>query len=101
MLDMSLSKIHRIRVAASRNGIPFPEPALYAGLGGTTSYWLKDIVGWVRDIRAAEIDWSKPHLMYTRARDEAPSYRIKPARPTTCGPMSAGTRAHRACGSRA
>ena len=57
VLDMSRSKLHRLRAAATRTGIPFPEPALYSGLGGTKSYWLKDVEGWIRDVGAAEVNW--------------------------------------------
>lgn len=57
VLDMSRSKVHRIRAAATREGIPFPEPALYSGLGGSKSYWLRDIEDWIRRVGEAGIGW--------------------------------------------
>lgn len=57
VLDMSRCKVHRLRAAAASNGIPFPKPALYAGLGGTKCYWLRDIEGWVEEVSASGMDW--------------------------------------------
>lgn len=57
VLDMSRSKVQRLRASAASNGIPFPEAALYAGLGSTKSYWLRDIEGWVEDVSASGMDW--------------------------------------------
>lgn len=57
VLDMSRCKLHRLRAAATKNGIPFPKPALYAGLGSTKSYWLWDIEGWIEDVSSSGMDW--------------------------------------------
>lgn len=57
VLDMSRSKVQRLRATAASQGIPFPEPALYAGLGSTKSYWLRDIEGWVEDVSTSGMDW--------------------------------------------
>lgn len=57
ILDMSRTKVHRLRRAAAASGIQFPEPALDAGVGGTKSYWRSDIRKWVRTVREARIGW--------------------------------------------